>query len=134
MHDACESFINTDFILLLGSQMKGNNGTVEISGHHLQTLMPTTLDRIRASGSVQIVDRYDDFCRNVCFPDGGGCEYGKTAMGEQTSAADRALAEHYGFEVGKVYTADEFMEIFGRKTEEQTREGSGIVADYFGLV
>jgi hypothetical protein len=96
-----------------------------LRGHHLQP--PAAIPFERLDEKIQIVDTYDDFCRFVCFAQAGGC-----IETWKVREADREIAKFYGFEIGKVYTKEEFIKKIREITEEKVWECWKIYHEYLG--
>jgi hypothetical protein len=103
----------------------------KISGHHLHPPAAIDFKKIKESDLVRIVSYYDTFCEEVCGMD---CDYQDTIKGRKIWEADEAIAKHYGFEIKRDYTVEEFLEKILTITDEKALEGSWISADYFGVM
>lgn len=107
------------------------NNLFKLSGHHLHPPSAVNLSEVGKFDSVQIVDSFDSFCDETC---NRGCEYKFTTYGQKMSKADRAIAEHYCFEIGRTYSIAEFMNLFSAITENRAMAGSRLNAEFFGVV
>jgi hypothetical protein len=94
-----------------------------IRGHHLQP--PVAIPFERLDEKIRIIDTYDDFCIFICFPQSGGCQ-----ETWKIREADREIAKFYGFEIGKVYTKEEFIKKINEITEEKARKCWDIYYEY----
>lgn len=102
----------------------------KLSGHHLHTTSAAYLEEIGKYDFVQIVDSFDTSCDEDCKRQ---CSYEFATYGRM-SEADKAIAEHYGFKIGRTYSVAEFMGIFGAITPIQAMQGSRLNAEFFGAV
>lgn len=111
--------------------LKADNKIIKVRGHHLH--VPSTflleLDRIMQADLVKIVDGYDFYCNEIC---GRGCPNTVTQVGRNFRDYDKAIAEFYGFEIGKTYPIKEFLEMISNVPNEKVSKGAILNAKYNG--